>query len=451
MITVKVKNTYNIKIKGTPSSDLQTINKPKTVALQPCSIPFIKPKLCVKEGDQVQIGSPVFLDKLCPELVFTSPAAGEISKIKLGKKRRIEEVVIKVAANEKALPFKKMISSEMESVKRDDLVKNLVDSGMWTLFKEQPYRRIPSPSSKPKNIVVSIDNDEAFLPQSNVFLKGAEKDFNLGIKALKTLAQKEVFVGVAATNHTVKTQLKESITHQIKGKYPANDPGVLHYYIKKSQEDNKDWIIKGQDVVLLGQFLNSGMVPTEKVITISGSKAKQPKHIKTRIGVSIDYLLSELNEESSDAIRYISGGILTGSKVAKDGFIGVNDQALNMIPEGSPKELLYFMRPGFQKPTFSKTYLSALLPLSKFEMGSELNGGERACIACGECPQVCPVGLLPQFIYKSLNAGDVEEAVDFGLLDCVECGLCSYVCPSKIELASDLTEAKRELEKEVPR
>ena len=74
--------------------------------------------------------------------------------------------------------------------------------------------------------------------------------------------------------------------------------------------------------------------------------------------------------------------------------------------------------------------------MSGNELGYEAPGANRACIACSACPDVCPVGILPQFLAKSLYNNDIEGALELGLLDCAECGLCSHICPSKIELTA---------------
>lgn len=74
---------------------------------------------------------------------------------------------------------------------------------------------------------------------------------------------------------------------------------------------------------------------------------------------------------------------------------------------------------------------------------SGMHGEERSCINCGACADVCAVDILPQFMYKSLLAGEIEEALSHGLLDCVECGLCTYVCPSKIELSTTFINKRR--------
>ena len=57
--------------------------------------------------------------------------------------------------------------------------------------------------------------------------------------------------------------------------------------------------------------------------------------------------------------------------------------------------------------------------------------------------------ILPQFTYKAILSGEVEEALAHGLLDCVECGLCSYVCPAKLELTETLQQAKEDFYKEI--
>jgi Na+-transporting NADH:ubiquinone oxidoreductase subunit A len=121
--------------------------------------------------------------------------------------------------------------------------------------------------------------------------------------------------------------------------------------------------------------------------------------------------------------------------------MGFYEDALNLIPEGVHREFLSLFRPGYRKPSFSRTFLSAL---NRRPLAADTNthGELRACIGCNHCPQVCPVDILPQLAYKCILADDVDGALAHGLLDCVECGLCSYVCPSKIDLVGSLKKAR---------
>jgi len=55
---------------------------------------------------------------------------------------------------------------------------------------------------------------------------------------------------------------------------------------------------------------------------------------------------------------------------------------------------------------------------------------------------------MPYLIHKYLYADLLEEAEEARVDLCVECGLCSYVCPSKIDLRTQLVEAKDLIAKE---
>jgi electron transport complex protein RnfC len=69
------------------------------------------------------------------------------------------------------------------------------------------------------------------------------------------------------------------------------------------------------------------------------------------------------------------------------------------------------------------------------------------CIRCGDCANVCPVGLLPQQLERSAAAGNFDRLGALGLGDCIECGCCDYVCPSQIALTQRFRAAKSALEK----
>ncbi len=127
--------------------------------------------------------------------------------------------------------------------------------------------------------------------------------------------------------------------------------------------------------------------------------------------------------------------------MAADSYLGLRETALTVLPEGDTKEFMALFNPGWNKPTYSKA-LASHLNSSDLDFNCNIHGGERACIACMYCADVCPVQILPHLTYKAILAGEVEEFLAHGLLDCVECGLCSYVCPSKIELTETLMAAK---------
>ena len=76
MKTIRNRKGYDLKLQGAPNDDLVSLSTPVTVAVLPERIPFIKPRLRVKVGDPVQVGSVLYEDKTDPRIRFVSPGGG---------------------------------------------------------------------------------------------------------------------------------------------------------------------------------------------------------------------------------------------------------------------------------------------------------------------------------------------------------------------------------------
>lgn len=440
MNSILIKKGYDIKISGAPSRDVENLKKPNRVALLPERIPFIKPRLKVKVDDQVNVGSKIFEDKRNPELVFLSPGGGRISNINYGPRRIIKEIVITLDQDEGYEIFPMMNEAQLEDIKRESLVQMLAAGGLWPLFRELPFRNIPNPMTLPPFIIISMDSREPFQPVPEVYLKNKVDLFEFGIKILKKLTE-TLFISASSNSHFVLDQLKPHVTHTFKGVYPADDPGVLLYHIKKHPDENRAWYINGQDVLLLAMLIKSGKYPVDRTVVLGGSLAKKQKHFQTRIGVPLRHL-SNGHVDNAQRARYIVGGIFKGYTGSKDSYMGFYETSLVLIPEGDEKEFFGFARPGYNKPSRSRAFFSVFNPTA-FPLDCNMHGEVRACVNCGFCAEICPVDILPQFTYKSILADEIEEALDHGLLDCVECGLCTYVCPSKVALMDVLKNTKK--------
>jgi Na+-transporting NADH:ubiquinone oxidoreductase subunit A len=445
MTILTINNTYDIQLLGQPSDSVTSLTSYTQVAVLPSVIPYFKPKLFVKEGADVKIGTPLFYDKKHPDIQFLSPGAGVVSKINYGPKRVIESVVIDLASVEDTVSFPLFTVKQLQFISREDIVAALTSGGLWGVFDEFPFKRIPTPEIIPPSIYVSIDNDEPYHPDSAVYFEGNELFFEAGLAALKRLSD-TVVVSKSVNSPLLSSSVESAVTHHVKGNYPANQLGVVLYHTKTSSDQNRSWGVHGQDVIRLGKLLLTGKYPIEKMVVIAGSLAESPQHVLTREGVPINTLLQGV--VPSEPTRYIAGGVFQGRKIEHGGFLGFRDDALHLIREGKEPELLSFFRPGFDKPTFSRTYLSAVIKKAMWKMTTSLNGGDRACISCGECPKVCPVDIYPQLLMKSIYAKDSEESLKLGLLDCVDCGLCTYVCPSKIGIDTMISSMKETLEKD---
>jgi len=445
MKTIQIRKGYDLPILGAPTQNVADFTQPKRVASLPERIPFIKPRLQVKAGDAVQIGSILFEDKRNPAVKFLSPGGGQIAKIRFGKRRVIQEIVIDLDAQEQQVEFKSVPSPEIGRTPRTDLVASILTGGLWSLFRELPFYDYPDPESIPPAIIVNLDSKEPFQPNPESYLGAQDDLLKYGMDVLNKLCE-TVYLTVTDT-YTPSEQLKSMATHRISGPYPAGEPGVLLYQIKKSPDENRSWTISGQNLLLLASLLKNGHYPIDRTIVVAGIGAPSPQHVATRVGVSLAQIAG-LTGPATAGKRYISGGVFNGYRSHADAYLGLLETSLTILPEGDTREMFGFARPGLGKPSHSRAFLSALSK-ARQPMDCGMHGELRSCVNCGYCADVCAVDILPQFTLKSILAGEVEEALSHGLLDCVSCGLCTYVCPSKIDINDHLKAAREAYYKEI--
>ena len=67
------------------------------------------------------------------------------------------------------------------------------------------------------------------------------------------------------------------------------------------------------------------------------------------------------------------------------------------------------------------------------------------CIRCGKCVEVCPMRLMPLFMYKAERSSNLEDMKKFNVMDCIECGCCAYTCPATIPLVQSFRTGKQKL------
>lgn len=446
MISISDKKGFGLKIAGKPSHEVEVLEKPSHVAVLPERIPFVKPRLKVQVGHKVKVGTPVFEDKRNPDVKFLSPGGGEVVKINLGARRLVKEVVIRLDHDESYETFETLTEKALETKKKEDLINAMTAGGIWPLLRSLPFRDIANTRETLPALFINLDDQEPFQPHSAVYLEGEAELFKFGIRILRRFTE-NIFITAASDNLSVQNTLGDLITHTYGGDYPADDPGVQLYHTKKSPAENRSWYMNGQDVLHLARFFKFGRYPIERIIALAGSPVSERKHLKTRTGVPLKHIIQG-RTGNSDNSRFIVGGMLRGYAGSIDTYMGFYENSLVMISEDKEEEPFGFIRPGFKKPSFSRTFLS-FFNTSELEVDCGIHGEERACINCGYCFKVCPVDILPQFTMKCLCVDEVEEALAHGLLDCVECGLCTYVCPSKIELCDAFKKAKAAYYKEV--
>ena len=445
MKRLKLAKAFHSQLNGVPDTTLTSLDPPDTVALVPDTAPFVKLKLLVRENDVVQTGTPLLKDKRDPMVQWVSPGGGTIETIVRGARRAVQEIVIRLdSQTEPADTFAPITREILDAMPRETLVDLLKQRGVWPLIRQFPFMDIPDAHPPFPLAVISLHTGDPFAPSPAVYLKEQQAGFLHGLAILEKLSEKLV----VGTPQQFLSPLKimglcHEVTHVTQDPYPAGDPGVMLYQIKKSAVHNRACTMAPQDLIAMGRLFLTGQYYTKRIYAVAGTSARPPAHYLTRLGSPVAHLVGDIQTGKG----VITGGLFTGALSRRGAHMGISTSSAIVMDAEDKDAFLGFAWPGRDLLTESRTFVSSMRSDS-LDFDATLHGEERACINCGWCDKKCPVDLLPQFIMKAMGAGEMEEVLELGLLDCTGCGLCTFICPSKIDVAAIMTLAKETCHRE---
>jgi len=454
MIEHKLKKGYNIRLAGVTDKTLVEAQIPKQFALQPNEFRGLKPKLQINVDSQVKIGSVLFIDKQKPDVKFLSPASGKIVQINRGERRVIEEVVIESDGKDDFEKLDNWSKDEINNLSREKIIKHILDGGLWPYILQRPFSLIADPMDTPRDIFICAMDTAPLAADYNISLEGEEKYFEAGISILSKLTEGKIYLSVSGNGEKYPPgfeNINGAEKHSFAGPHPVGNVSVHIHHIAPIRMGDIIWYVYVPDVVLIGKLFIEGRYPVERIIAVAGSSVKEDarKYYKTRLGVPVQSLIKEGDLEQED-VRYISGNVLSGRKITESGYIGFYDRLLTVIPEGRNRELFGWITPGLNQESFSRLFLSKVIPRKEYIKDTRIHGGKRAFIQTGEYEKVVPMDILPSHLVKSIMAEEIEDMIGLGLLEVDEddFALCTYLCPSKIDFGFYIRQGLDLLEKE---
>ena len=435
---IKIKRGMDIKLEGAPSLDVHQANSPATFAVKPTDFKGLVPKMHVKQGDKVKAGDCLFADKKNDKICFTAPVSGEIAEVVRGDRRAI--LAVKILADSE-IAYKSFNTSGFVDKSRDEVVELLLASGLWPFIVQRPYGLLADPSIAPKAIHVSGFDSAPLAADLSISLKGQEANLKTGFEILKKLTEGKVHLNVHATKDSSIYNSLEGVEKTIfSGPHPSGLVGVQINKIDPINKGDVVWTIKPQHVAFIGKFFETGNLDLEQTIVVAGSEIRKPAYYATRLGASVSELL--MDNVSNDNVRVISGNVLTGTKIAQDGYLGYYDNQISVIPEGDHFEMLGWLLPSYPRPTLSSTFPLFKFFKKTFKVNTNPHGENRAYVVTGQYEKVMPMNIMPQQLIKSIMAKDLELMENLGIYEVIEedMALCEFVCTSKIDVQRVLSE-----------
>ena len=154
----------------------------------------------------------------------------------------------------------------------------------------------------------------------------------------------------------------------------------------------------------------------ERGFTVSGDAVKNPCNLIVKIGTGLEEMLEAAGgfKDGVEPEKLLCGGPMMGFAMSDlDAVVNKNNNALTILAKD---------------------------PVAQAEEQ------QTACIRCGRCAHVCPLGLTPQMMAAAAEKKDYDRYENklYGL-ECIACGSCTFVCPAKRPLMQLFKQTKSEI------
>ncbi|MCQ2307422.1 MAG: Na(+)-translocating NADH-quinone reductase subunit A [Bacteroidales bacterium] len=427
---IKIKKGLDIHLAGEAKKETEVFEV-RRCAIKPSDFIGIIPKLHVAEGDVVKAGSVLFHDKNRENILFTSPISGTVRSVVRGEKRAIMQVVVEADGRNEAIDFGK---ADMSSLKRNEVIDKMLQSGIWTMLRQRPYSTIANPNDKPKCIVVSMFNSAPLAPSTGYIIENQVEAFNAGVEALSKLTDGKLYLNLKATCkrcHDVVAKINKPanvVVTDFQGPHPAGNVGTQINALCPINKGEAVWYCGPQEVITIGKLFLTGKYDSSRIIALTGSEANNPHYYKVNVGANIEPLVS-----GGVNVRIISGDVLTGKNITGNNLLGFYDSQITVIPEGNEYRLFGWLAPNFKRFTSTNTMGSSFFKKKTFVLDTNRNGDIRPLIMTGKFEKVFPFDIYPMQLLKACIIKDIDQMEELGIyeVDAEDFALCEVIDPSK--------------------
>ena len=443
---IKLRKGLNIHLKGTAAQTKRVVGACTEYVVRPDTFEGVVPKLVVHEGDRVEVGDALFVDKNFPEVRFASPVSGTVKAVDRGERRKILGIRLQADQVQKYHDFGRR---DVSTLSADEVKSALLEAGLFGYIYQLPYAVSTNPQTMPKAIFVSALRD---MPLANNFeyeLQGNERDFQTGLSALSKMATTYLGIGKNQKADALVNAKDVEVT-VFDGPCPAGNVGVQVNHISPVNKGEVVWTVDPTFVIFFGRLFNTGKVNLLRTIALGGSAMASPMYVDALIGTPFSVILKDALTRQED-LRLINGNPLTGTKSCLEDSVGVRTSEITAIPEGADaNEMFGWIMPRTNQFSTSRSYFSWLMGKKEYDLDARVKGGERHIIMSGEYDSVLPMDIYGEFLIKAIIVGDIDKMEQLGIYEVSpeDFALAEFVDSSKLELQRIVRQGLNMLRKE---
>jgi len=322
-------------------------------------------------------------------------------------------------------------STDPHALSREEILARIRDAGIVGLGgAEFPthLKLSPPPEKKLECVIINGAECEPFLTADHRLMLERPGDVIAGARLImRAAAAPCAFIGIENNKRDayeavrkLSAGMSDITAILLKVKYPQGaEKQLIRATVKREVPSGglpADVGVVVQNVgtaVAVWEACGAGKPLYERVVTVSGQSVREPANWLVRMGTPFTDIIRQSGGLTPDAAVLIMGGPMMGvAQWTTDVPVVKGTCGIIALPECAPAEV---------KP--------------------------RACLHCGLCLRVCPMGLSPAFIRQAAEKGRWNLAGQYGVNDCMECGACAYVCTTSKNQIQLYKRAKLELKK----
>ncbi|PXX99165.1 electron transport complex subunit RsxC [Marinifilum breve] len=372
----------------------------------------------VKKGDEVKVGQLIAKSSGFVSANIHSSVSGTVFKvddIMDASGFRRTSVIIKVDGDE----WLEHIDRSEELVKeisasKEEIIKRVGDAGIVGLggatFPAHVKLSVP-PGKTAEVLIINAVECEPYLTSDHRIMLEKGDEVLVGTQILmKALEVNKAIIGIENNKPDAIAHLtKLAANYQgieicpLKTQYPqGGEKQLISATIKREVPSGALPIEVGAVVQNVGtayavyEAIQKNKPLIERVATVTGKSLKNPSNWMFRIGTPVKDIIEAAGGMPEDTGKIVGGGPMMGKAIAS---VDVP------LTKGS----------------------SGLLLLPREETARKAT---KACIRCGKCVSVCPMGLEPYLLMVCADKKDYERLEKDAVMDCIECGSCSFTCPA---------------------
>ena len=353
-----------------------------------------------------------------------SPVSGDVVDIidhlmANGKKVKTVIIVNDFQNTEETLTKREL--RDLRLIKKEEIFKIIREAGIVGLGGAQfpTHVKYDIKFKKVETLIINGAECEPYLTSDYSVMKNFTTEIFRGLKVIqKLLNPKEIVIGIEEENKELieifeKIQKEEKFEVKVKllpTIYPQGSElqlinAITQKKVKKGELPLEQGVIVSNvsTVKAIYNAFFEGKPLIERIVTISGEKARNIGNYKLKFGTPLYYIVNELKIINENKV--IFGGPMMGTEVFDS-----------------------------RIPTVKGT--SGILFLDTEEIE------RKNCISCGYCVEACPMNLMPFEFADYYKNGKYEKMITANIQNCIDCGACEFVCPSRVPLMESIKTGK---------